>query len=438
MLHERIPNLAKLVEPDRVHRLCYTDPDIFELEITNIFKKTWQYCGHETQIPNTGDYWTFQIGRQPMVMVRGETGDIHVLYNRCPHRGVQVCGSRHGHAKDALTCPYHSWRFHFDGSIESVPLEKGYRDTRFDRKNPDFHMKKAARVDSYRGFVFANLAAEGPSLAEFLGEARIAIDDMCDRSPVGRVEVVMPCNRVVQRSNWKFFMENQIDAVHPSSTHVSTGQAAADVEIKLQRASGAKPLHYHMLSAFTTPFDKWDQLETVGYPQGHSILTGYMGLRPTDPDTLEHERVLEKAYGKKKKEEFLSRNIHHVLLYPSVSIQSPLQQLRVLRPMAPNRTLSEIWHFRLVGAPEAIYRRALWYFNLVNSPATMVNADDLENWQRGQWGLASEGGDWVSFHRDYGRDKLEGEVIRSTNGCSEAPMRSQFRAWLQYMTARNA
>lgn len=435
MLHERIPNLAKLVEPDRVHRLCYTDPDIFAAEIHNIFEKTWQYCGHDTQIPNAGDFWTFQIGRQPMVMVRAEDSRIHVLYNRCPHRGVQVCGARSGNQGTALTCPYHSWRFHLDGSIESVPLEKGYRDTRFDKADPAFHMKPAARVDSYRGFVFANLASDGPSLLEWLGEARIAIDDMCDRSPVGRVEVVFPCNRVVQRSNWKFFMENQIDAVHPSSTHMSTGQAAAAVEREIFQKTGEKPLHYHMLSAFTTPFDKWDQLETIGYPYGHVILTGYMGLRPTDPDTLAHEAVLEKAYGKEQKEAFLSRNIHHVLLYPSVSIQSPLQQLRVLRPIAPDRTLSEIWHFRLVGVPEEIYRRSLWYFNLVNSPATMVNADDLENWQRGQWGLASEGGDWVSFHRDYGRDRDDGKVIRSTNGCSEAPMRSQFRAWLQFMTA---
>ena len=413
----------------------YSDPDIFELEIKLLFERTWQFCGHESQIPNPGDYWTFHIGRQPMVMVRASHGAIHVLYNRCPHRGVQVCGSRHGNGGEALTCPYHSWRFHHDGTLESVPLETGYRDTRFDKNNAAFHMKKAARRGEYRGFVFANLDAGGPSLLDWLGEAKIAIDDMCDRSPVGKVVAVQPCNRVVQRSNWKFFMENQIDAVHPSVTHKSTGQAAAEVERKIKRETGKQLLHYHYLSAFTTPFEKWDQLDTIGYPHGHVILTGYMGLRPTDPDTLAHEAVLEKAYGKQKKEEFLSRNIHHVLLYPSVSIQSPLQQLRVLRPIAANRTLSEIWHFRLVGAPEEIYRRSLWYYNLVNSPATMVNADDLENWQRGQWGLSSDGGDWVSFHRDFGRDKDDGKIIRSTNGCSEAPMRAQFRAWLQVMTA---
>ena len=149
MLRERIPALKHLVEPDRVHRLCYTDQDIFDLEIKNIFEKTWQYCGHDTQIPKAGDFFTFQIGRQPMVMVRAEDGKIHVLYNRCAHRGVQVCGSRKGHAEGALTCPYHSWRFHFDGTLESVPLEKGYRDTNFKKNDPAFSMTPAASVDGH-------------------------------------------------------------------------------------------------------------------------------------------------------------------------------------------------------------------------------------------------------------------------------------------------
>ena len=236
-----------------------------------------------------------------MVMVRGEPsashpeGAISVLYNRCPHRGVQVCGSRAGNAGDKLTCPSHAWRFHYDGSLESVPLEKGYRDTRFDRNSPEFQMTKAEASDSYRGFIFARLT-EGPNLLDWMGPAKIAIDDMCDRSPVGKVEVVFPSNRVVQRSNWKFFMENQNDAVHPSVTHMSTGQAAAEVERKIQRQTGEKPLHYHMLSAFTTPFEKWDTLVNTGYPYGHIVFSGYMGLRPTDPDTRAHEAVLEQAY----------------------------------------------------------------------------------------------------------------------------------------------
>ena len=433
MLHEPVPNLRKFVEPDRVHRLVYTDPDIFEREIKNIFEKIWVYCGHESQVKKPGDYATMTIGRQPMIMVRGKDMQVRVLYNRCPHRGVQQCGNHKGNTGSTFVCSYHSWSFHLDGKVESIPLAKGYEGTRMTRDDPEFSMKPAARVDSYRGFVFASLSPTGPSLSEFLGEARIAFDDMCDRSPEGEVEVVPVCHRVIQHSNWKFFMENQLDSLHPSVTHQSTGVAATRIEKQIKASGGTAPLYYHYLSTFSSSFEQWDSVQTINFPRGHGVLKAYMGLRPQDPDTKAYEKLMEKAYGKEKMEEFLSRSIHHVLVYPYLSVQSPLQQLRVLRPIAPNRTLSEIWHFRLKGAPEAIYRRSLWYYNLVNSPATMINADDLENWTKGQWGLESTGSDWVSFHRNHGGDTIENGVSYSNKGTSEVVMRSQFKAWSDYM-----
>ena len=96
MLQERIPDLAKCVEPDRVRKQVYTDPQIFDLEMQRIHEKVWIYCGHETQVPKPGDYTTVQIGRQPMLMVRGADRKVHVLYNRCPHRGNMICGDRQG------------------------------------------------------------------------------------------------------------------------------------------------------------------------------------------------------------------------------------------------------------------------------------------------------------------------------------------------------
>jgi phenylpropionate dioxygenase-like ring-hydroxylating dioxygenase large terminal subunit len=428
-------NLQELVEPDRVHKSVYTDPAIFDAEIEKIFERTWVYCGHESQVKNTGDYHAVTIGRQPMLMVRRADGSIGVVHNRCPHRGVQIIGGLRGNTGNAFVCSYHAWSFHLDGSVRAIPLAQGYEGTRMTRDNPDCGMKRAPRVDSYRGFVFASLAHDGPSLLEFLGDAKVAFDDMCDRSPVGEVEVVPICHRVIQQSNWKFFMENQLDALHPSVTHQSTGIAATRVEKRLKAERGSAPLYYHYLSAFASSFEQWDGVQTINFPQGHGILKAYMGLRPQDPDTLEYEALLEKAYGKAKMEENLSRSIHHVLVYPYLSVQSPLQQLRCLRPVAPDKTLSEIWHFRLKGAPEAIYRRSLWYYNLVNSPATMINADDLENWTKAQWGLSSEGGDWVSFHRWFGDDRVDDGVAYSNHGMSEVVMRSQFQAWLRYMEA---
>lgn len=426
-------NINELVEADRVHRSVYTDQQIFDREIEQIFEKVWVYCGHESQVPNIGDYYTLTIGRQPMVMVRNEDNGISVLYNRCPHRGVQVCGNQKGNTGKSLVCSYHAWTFHLDGKIKAIPLKSGYDGTRMTPDNPDCSMKPAARVDSYRGFVFASLVDDGPDLATFLGDAKIAFDDMCDRSPVGEVEVVPVCHRMMQHSNWKFFMENQLDALHPSVTHQSTGIAASRVEARIKKAGGSAPLYYHYLSTFASSFEMWDSVQTINLPRGHGLLQAYMGLRPTDPDTLEYESLMKKAYGDEKAEEYLSRSIHHVLVYPYLSVQSPLQQLRCLRPVSPDKTLSEIWHFRLKGVPEAIYKRSLWYFNLVNSPATMINADDLENWTRGQRGLESQGGDWVSFHRHYGGDEEKDGVTLSKNGTSEAVMRSQFRAWSEYV-----
>ena len=249
------------------------------------------------------------------------------------------------------------------------------------------------------------------------------------------MEVVPNCFRVIQKSNWKIFLENQLDAVHPSFTHGSTGQAASLVELDIKKATGQEaPLSYHFLSAFSTPLEMWDKFETVGHPNGHCSLEGYMGLRPQDPDTLEYEAVMHKQYGKERTEEILGVNIHHMLVYPCLSLQPPLQQLRAVRPLGPDRTLTEIWHFRLKGAPQAIYRRALAYYYLVNSPSTMVNADDLHNFWRCHKGLETDGSEWVSMHRNAGQDLNQNDLTKSVTGLSEMPMRHMIQTWADMMT----
>ena len=91
-------DLTALVEPDRVHKTVYTDQQIFDAEMERIWERIWVYCGHESQVPERGDYYAVTIGRQPMIMVRQKDGSVQVLYNRCPHRGVQVvvCEDDHG------------------------------------------------------------------------------------------------------------------------------------------------------------------------------------------------------------------------------------------------------------------------------------------------------------------------------------------------------
>ena len=159
-------DIDQLVQPDRVHRSVYTDPAIFELEMEHIWEKTWVYCGHESQVPKTGDYHT--LHDRPPADDHGAPARTAAC--RCSTTAARTaacswCGNHSGNTGSAFVCSYHAWSFHLDGKVRAIPLAKGYEGTRMNRDNPDCSMKRAARVDSYRGFVFASLGAEGPDLA---------------------------------------------------------------------------------------------------------------------------------------------------------------------------------------------------------------------------------------------------------------------------------
>ncbi|MFP6737035.1 MAG: Rieske 2Fe-2S domain-containing protein [Rhodospirillales bacterium] len=430
-------DIAALVEPDRAHRKAYVDPELFELEMERIFESCWVYIGHESQVKKPGDYYLARVGRQPMMMTRDHNGEIYVLYNRCPHRGSQLCSARSGNAGKRIRCSYHAWMFNLDGSLDSIPAVDGYDGTGRSVSSPEFQVRKAPRADNYRGFWFASLAEDGPDLESYLGYSKAAFDQLIDRAPGGETEVVGECFQMIQQSNWKIFLENQLDASHPGATHESSGVAAMMVERDMREAGEEPPLSYGFISDFARiGIEGWGKFGTAAHPNGHCTLEGYMGLRPDDPDTNEYVKCMYDSYGEDRAEEILGVNLHHVLVYPCLSVQPPLQQLRAVRPLAPNRTLTEIWHFRLKDAPEAIYQRALGYYYLVNSPSTMINADDLFNWWKVQHGLESDGGDWVNFHRNAGFDVIEDNVRRSPPGSmSEMPMRHMMHVWKDHMTA---
>ncbi len=108
MSADRDIDVGKLVEPDRVHRSVYTDPAIYQLEMERIFENTWIYVGHDSQVPDPGDYYATVIGRQPVIMVRHTDGEVKVLYNRCAHKGSMLVGDTCGKVKQ-FSCAYHGW-----------------------------------------------------------------------------------------------------------------------------------------------------------------------------------------------------------------------------------------------------------------------------------------------------------------------------------------
>jgi phenylpropionate dioxygenase-like ring-hydroxylating dioxygenase large terminal subunit len=423
-------DLAGLVEPDRVHKRVYTDRSIYAMEMDRIFGRAWIYVGHESQVRAAGDYHQALIGRESVFMVRGPDEAVHVLFNRCPHKGTKLVAFPEGNAGKFLRCPFHGWSFKCDGSLHSVPVRDGYEGTRFAFDDPAFSIRRLPRQASYRGFVFASLAEEGPSLESFLGGIKSSIDNFCDRAPSGEVEVAGGVFRVWQHSNWKIFFENLNDTSHPMVTHESSVNAARAKHQSLPPDT-PMPFRLHIIEGNGEPYEFWDRLEMVGFDRGHSYM-GAIFKPPTDPVSLAHIAALNAAYGEARTQEILQVQRHNSIIYPSCSPHTSFQQLRVIRPVAVDRTLVEIYTFRLKGAPDAVFQRAVVYANVVNAPSSNVMPDDIEVYARAQQGLATDGGDWVSLHRDAGRDQpIPGGFVG--NGLSELPMRNQFRAWADYM-----
>ena len=430
--------LKTLVAPARVHRDVYVREEIFKLEMERIWGQAWIYVGHESQVKSPGDYLTTSIGLTPVIMVRDMNGrDINVLINRCGHRGARVCQARSGHTDGIFKCPYHGWTYRTDGALRSRPSPDGYRDVGFDSDAAEFGMPRVARVGQYRGFIFASLSATGPDLPDFLGEMRHTIDNMTDRAPAGEVEVTgKTCHRFRHPVNWKFFIENLHDAMHPMVAHAGTSDAVRRYQEQLPGEHDSLP-EAEVIAPFGGSYDFFDEMGFVGLPRGHGYMGGKLSISSHYQVYPDYLQAMEQACGRERTGEILSFNRHNGLIYPSCTIRDNIQSVRVVIPVSVNETIIESRTFRLKGAPPNMLQRTLRYFRLINSPASMVGPDDLDCYIRIQQSAEAGAIEWIDMQRHFGREVQDGQRLRA-KGTSDLALRNQYVAWLDYMVSHGS
>ncbi|EED36833.1 biphenyl dioxygenase subunit alpha [Luminiphilus syltensis NOR5-1B] len=426
-------NFDHLVQPTRLHRDLYIDPELFELEMSRIWGQAWIFIGHESQIPEPGDYFTTNIDHKtPVVMIRDTDGSIKVLHNRCGHKGARLVVERQGKVRGAFNCSYHGWRFRFDGSLLAVPNEKGYADTGFDSSDPCYGMRPLAQVDHYRGFVFATLSEKAPALLDWMGGARDCFDNLCDRAPEGEVEVAGGVTRYEHQCNWKFILENLNDTMHPMVVHQSVVQAAKQFISTLPEDAVQQRSEAEIIPPFGASYETFENSGITGFNYGHHYDGGKTSIHADYSVMPEYHEAMVAAYGEERTREIYAFNTHNVCFYPSLTIKCAVQNIRVIRPIAVDRFIVETWSFRLKGAPDAMLQRTLLYSRLINSAMGMVGPDDLEVYRRAQEGHQSPAGEWIEFHRGYGTDQqLDDRIVGG--GTSDLDMRTQYRAWKDYM-----
>ena len=425
--------VAALVQDNAVHRDVYLDDEVFELEMEHLFANSWVFVGHDSQIPEAGDYFTTEIGRVPVVMVRGDDGQVRGLMNRCAHKGAKVAGAVQGNCGRFVRCSYHGWTFKRDGSLLAIPLKEGYENTGFAACEGSKGMTAVPAVREYRGFIFARLAEQGPTLEEYFGESLSSIDNMADRAPDGRLEVAGGVLRYMHNCNWKMFVENLNDTMHPMVAHESSAGTARKLWAK-EPKDKPKPMVIEQFVPFVSGYDFFDKMGVKIYENGHSYTGVNFSIHSAYSAVGDYEKLMAERYGEKRAGEILGEVRHNTVYYPTLTIKGAIQAIRIARPIAADKTMIESWTFRLAGAPESLLQRTLMYSRLINAPTSVVGHDDLHCYRAIQEGLAAQGNDWVSLHRRFAADEV-GRQAGVHDGHSEISMRSQFQAWRRFMLA---
>jgi benzoate/toluate 1,2-dioxygenase alpha subunit len=184
---------------------------------------------------------------------------------------------------------------------------------------------------------------------------------------------------------------------------------------------------------FVSNYDFFDRMGVQIYDHGHSYTGVNFSIHSKYSSVPEYERSMEQAYGAERAHAILGEARHNTVYYPSLTIKGAIQTIRVVRPLAADKTLIESYTLRLVDAPDELLARSVMYNRLINAPTSVVGHDDLHCYRAIQEGLAASGNEWVSLHRNYSAAE-ETSLPGRYNGTSEISMRGQFRAWVAAMT----
>ncbi|MFC3229729.1 Rieske 2Fe-2S domain-containing protein [Marinibaculum pumilum] len=414
-----VPDLGRLIRDDHVHGSLYSDAAVFQAELERIWYRTWVYVGHESEVPNPDDFVLKSIGPQPVIMTRDRDRRIHLLQNRCPHRGNQVCMQAKGNAR-TFTCPFHKWTFANTGKLTAFAFPDGYEGQ--DMEALGLGLGRVPRVASYRGFVFGSFATEGPSLIEYLGGAAQTLDRVCDMSPEGEVELTAGFLQHRVKANWKFVLENETDGYHPAFVHASIFSAVQ---------SGIGALYGPRSTALTRDFGN-GHTELDLRPEFRR-LDKPMGWFGTSTDRLpDYAAKMEAAYGAERARQIMIDGVPHVMIFPNLFIAEI--QVFVLQARAVDDTVQHVTALQFKGAPDLNRRLRQQTMGSVG-PAGFLLADDSEMYERTHRGVQSLQPEWLYLGRGRHRERRDEDGHMVAHATDEVPSRGIWQHWRSLMEA---
>jgi phenylpropionate dioxygenase-like ring-hydroxylating dioxygenase large terminal subunit len=412
--------------PGYVHRDLYVSRQIFDDEMHYLFGNTWVYVGHESEIAKPNDFVTRRIGRRPVILTRTRAGALEVLINRCTHRGAVVCRQARGNAA-RFTCGYHAWTFANDGRCIGVPLEHAYGEA---FKLADQNLHRAAKVDSYRGFVFASISDAVPPLIEHLAHARRYLDEWLDRGD--RLSVVARSGdmQFKTHANWKTVYDNAGDGYHPPFSHISMLRV-------FSRRYGDVDMQYYSANFDESPLLSRD----LG--NGHTLLDQRPAMYAQSAWERQHVlpgreilwAQLIDQYGEARAAEMLEASTGsgmNLNIFPNLMIIG--NQIQLLEPVAHDLTVVHWFSTTLEGAPDEVNAIRM---RMQEDFPSFGEVDDTAQFEACQAGMTDVPEmQWVDMrrHMETGVGRLEDDGIWSEPISSDQHQRAYFAAWRRIMT----
>jgi phenylpropionate dioxygenase-like ring-hydroxylating dioxygenase large terminal subunit/AcrR family transcriptional regulator len=325
---------------------AYHSEEFHELERERLFLSSWQVVGHQSELPETGDYVAFEFFGRRGFLVRGADGGIRAFHNVCAHRAHAVVDGDRGNCPKFLTCQYHGWTYHLDGRNRSVSAADTF--PKFDRSQ--FGLKPI-ELEVFMGFVFVRFRGGEPSVAERMAPHVAELEHY-------KLEQMVPLDETwtkVVPIDWKNVVENYVEDYH-------------------------FPIGHPGLSALMEP-----QYDRQGFPGGTMRLSHRMRGQPLK--SWSAERYAKLLPVMEHLPEHMRRRWTYFGLYPNVffDVYPEWMDFFHVVPLGAGRTLIRARSF---GFPDdrREMKAARWLCSRLNA---RVQAEDETLTESVQHGLAS-------------------------------------------------
>ena len=198
----------KPIDPAIIPIEAYTPQAYAQLENERLWGKVWQAACRIEEMPDVGDYVTYEIMDESIIVVRSAPDKIEAYYNVCQHRGRRLTEGC-GHTSQ-FTCKFHGWRWKLNGETAFINDRKGYDDC----LTPENTRLAAVKVDTWGGWVWINMDPDCEPLRDYLEPIATYLDQyQLDRMRYRwRQWLVFPCN-------WKTALEAFNESHHAAITH---------------------------------------------------------------------------------------------------------------------------------------------------------------------------------------------------------------------------